>query len=99
MSLLTGERRRTVLTLVALIVLWEVAGRFHLVASGALPAPSAILARLWADRVVVLGGRPGRVTGTVEVTFERPRPTAIFRDATFHGLTDRVGELLGGEGV
>jgi NitT/TauT family transport system ATP-binding protein len=51
-----------------------------------------------ADRVVALGGRPGRIVGTVEVPFERPRPTAIFRDAAFHGLTDRVGELLGGEG-
>jgi NitT/TauT family transport system ATP-binding protein len=49
-----------------------------------------------ADRVVVLGGRPGRIVGTVAVDFERPRPTAIFRDAAFHGLTDRVGELLGG---
>lgn len=51
-----------------------------------------------ADRVVVLGGRPGRIIGIVEAPFERPRPTAIFRDAAFHGLTDRVGELLGAEG-
>lgn len=50
-----------------------------------------------ADRVVVLGGRPGRIVGVVEIPFGRPRPTAIFRDATFHALTDRVGELLGGE--
>jgi NitT/TauT family transport system ATP-binding protein len=50
-----------------------------------------------ADRVVVLGGRPGRIAGTVEAGFPRPRPTAIFRDPAFHGLTDRVGELLGGE--
>jgi NitT/TauT family transport system ATP-binding protein len=50
-----------------------------------------------ADRVVVLGGRPGRVTGTVAVEFQRPRPTTIFRDAEFHRLTDLVGELLGGE--
>ncbi|KAB2867619.1 MAG: ABC transporter ATP-binding protein [Bauldia sp.] len=50
-----------------------------------------------ADRVVVLGGRPGRIVGVVEIPFGRPRPTAIFRDAAFHALTDRVGELLGGE--
>jgi NitT/TauT family transport system ATP-binding protein len=51
-----------------------------------------------ADRVVVLGGRPGRIVGTVEVPFARPRPTTIFRDPDFHALTDCVGELLGGEG-
>ena len=33
-----------------LIVVWEVVGRLGLVASGALPAPSAILVRFWADR-------------------------------------------------
>jgi NitT/TauT family transport system ATP-binding protein len=51
-----------------------------------------------ADRVVVLAGRPGRIIGMVEVAFTRPRPTAIFRDGQFHGLTDRVSELLGGGG-
>ena len=50
-----------------------------------------------ADRVVVLGGRPGRIVGTVDIPFARPRPTAIFRDPAFHGLTDAVGALLGGE--
>jgi NitT/TauT family transport system ATP-binding protein len=52
-----------------------------------------------ADRVAVLGGRPGRIVGTVAVAFSRPRPTAIFRDPVFHGLTDRVGELLAGGGT
>jgi NitT/TauT family transport system ATP-binding protein len=51
-----------------------------------------------ADRVVVLGGRPGRIVGVVDVPFGRPRPTAIFRDPAFHALTDAVGALLGGEG-
>jgi NitT/TauT family transport system ATP-binding protein len=51
-----------------------------------------------ADRVAVLGGRPGVVKGIVEIPFERPRPTTIFRDATFHKLTDEVGALLGGDG-
>ncbi len=44
------ERHTTALTLVAILVLWEIAGQLHLVASGALPAPSEILARLWVDR-------------------------------------------------
>ena len=48
-----------------------------------------------ADRVVVLGGRPGRIVGIVEIPFARPRPTTIFRDAAFHALTDAVGVLLG----
>jgi NitT/TauT family transport system ATP-binding protein len=51
-----------------------------------------------ADRVVVMAGRPGRIAGIVEIPFERPRPTTIFRDGGFHALTDRVSELLGGEG-
>lgn len=33
-----------------LIVAWEIVGRFGLVAHGALPAPSAVLMRLWVDR-------------------------------------------------
>ena len=51
-----------------------------------------------ADRVVVLGGRPGRIRGIVDIPFVRPRPTTIFRDAAFHALTDAVSALLGGEG-
>ena len=50
-----------------------------------------------ADRVVVLGGRPGRIVGTVDVPFPRPRPTQVFRDPAFHALTDAVGALLAGE--
>jgi NitT/TauT family transport system ATP-binding protein len=50
-----------------------------------------------ADRVVVLGGRPGRIVGIVDVALRRPRPTTIFRDPGFHALTDKVSELLGGE--
>lgn len=33
-----------------ILVVWEIAGRLQLVASGALPPPTAILARLWIDR-------------------------------------------------
>lgn len=36
--------------LAVVLALWEIAGRFGLVASGALPAPSAILVRFWADK-------------------------------------------------
>ncbi|PSJ57144.1 ABC transporter permease [Pseudaminobacter soli (ex Li et al. 2025)] len=36
--------------IVILLVLWEVAGRFHLVADGALPSLTAIVERFWADR-------------------------------------------------
>ena len=50
-----------------------------------------------ADRVVVLGGRPGRIRGIVDIPFPHPRPTSIFRDAAFHALTDKVGALLGAE--
>lgn len=45
-----SDHRATALTLVTVLVLWEIVGRLHLVAGGALPAPSAILARLWVDR-------------------------------------------------
>ena len=36
--------------LLIILVLWEIAGQLELVASGALPAPSAILVKLWADK-------------------------------------------------
>jgi ABC-type nitrate/sulfonate/bicarbonate transport system permease component len=32
------------------LALWEIAGRFHLIAGGALPSLSAIAVKLWADR-------------------------------------------------
>jgi sulfonate transport system permease protein len=35
---------------VLLLALWEIAGRYQWVAQGALPAPSGILARFWADK-------------------------------------------------
>ena len=47
---LIARERTTALTLAGLLILWEIAGRLHLVASGALPAPSGVLARLWVDR-------------------------------------------------
>lgn len=44
-----------------ILAAWEVLGRFHLVADGALPAPSAILLRFWQDR----GDYPGHVLATL----------------------------------
>lgn len=46
---------------VLLLLAWELAGRFDLVASGALPALSEILARLWVDRA----DYPAHVTATL----------------------------------
>ena len=40
----TPSRFSMIRNLAVLLALWEVAGRFQLVASGALPAPSAICA-------------------------------------------------------
>ncbi len=47
---MSSDRRTTLLTLAAILVLWEIVGRLDLVASGALPAPGEILVRLWIDR-------------------------------------------------
>jgi len=45
-----------------LLVAWEIVGRLQLVASGALPPPSAVLARLWIDR----DDYPAHVLATLE---------------------------------
>ena len=42
--------RRTAINLTALAGLWELAGQYDLVASGALPAPSEIAVQFWTDR-------------------------------------------------
>ncbi|MEP2120255.1 ABC transporter permease, partial [Bauldia litoralis] len=44
------DRHATALTLAVIVILWEIAGRFQLVASGALPAPSDVLIRMWEDQ-------------------------------------------------
>ena len=44
------EHRSTAFVIITILILWEVVGQFRLVALGALPAPSAILTRLWIDR-------------------------------------------------
>lgn len=44
-----------------LLAVWEVLGQFKLVAGGALPAPSAIIQRLWVD----WGDYPGHIAATL----------------------------------
>ena len=53
---------RTWLGWLALLALWELAGRLDLVAGGALPAPSEIAARFWLDRA----DYPAHVAATVQ---------------------------------
>ena len=43
---------KTALRLLILLALWELVGDLHLIAQGALPSPSAILAQWWEDRAL-----------------------------------------------
>ncbi len=52
-----------------------------------------------ADRVVVLGARPGRVKAVFDVPFGRPRPLALKRDPRFLELEDPIWRLLEVEAV
>lgn len=45
-----GSRLSTLRNWLVLLVVWEICGRFALIADGAMPAPSKVLARLWVDR-------------------------------------------------
>lgn len=47
-----------------------------------------------ADRVVVLTPRPSRVAEVVDVPFARPRDPQLLRDDRFHGVVDRLSEIL-----
>jgi NitT/TauT family transport system ATP-binding protein len=47
-----------------------------------------------ADRVVVMSGRPGRVTRVIDVPFERPRLPEVMRTKLFHELADGLTEAL-----
>ena len=51
---------------------------------------------LLADRVVVMGTRPGRVVDVVMVPFDRPRTPQLMKSAEFHEIADRLGDLLFG---
>jgi NitT/TauT family transport system ATP-binding protein len=52
-----------------------------------------------ADRVVVLGARPGRVKAVFQVPFGRPRPLALKRDPRFLELEDPIWRLLEVEAI
>ena len=60
---MAGEprRNRSLVNLGLLLLLWEVVGRLDLVAGGALPALTEILARLWVDR----GDYPAHIWATL----------------------------------
>jgi len=47
-----------------------------------------------ADRVVIMGARPGRVCDIVEIDLPRPRPAELMRTAEFHELCDDVSARL-----
>ena len=47
-----------------------------------------------ADRVVVMSGRPGRVTRRLDVPFARPRRPEVMRSPLFHELADELTEAL-----
>ena len=49
---------------------------------------------LLSDRVVVCSARPGRLTRSFEVPFERPRDPSIRADAEFAALHEAIWEVL-----
>lgn len=49
---------------------------------------------LLGDRVVVLGGAPGRVRTSIDVTLERPRRQSVVDDPDFRAVTARVRSAL-----
>ncbi len=61
----TAQRHKTLAGLLAVLVLWEIAGRLRWVGDGALPAPTAVLLQAWADRA----DYPGHIWGTVRTAF------------------------------
>jgi NitT/TauT family transport system ATP-binding protein len=48
-----------------------------------------------ADRVFVMTPRPGRLSGIIDVPFERPRTIATMKDPAFVDLVFHVREILG----
>lgn len=49
---MTLQAIKPLLRILILLIVWEIVGRLHLIAQGALPAPSAILQQWWQDRAV-----------------------------------------------
>jgi NitT/TauT family transport system ATP-binding protein len=52
---------------------------------------------LLADRILVLGSRPGRVIRVVDVDLPRPRDLQMKRSAAFGELVEEVWSLISGE--
>jgi NitT/TauT family transport system ATP-binding protein len=50
-----------------------------------------------ADRVIVLGSRPGHVRADVAIDFPRPRDLELKRDAAFQEHVERISLLLDGQ--
>ena len=47
-----------------------------------------------ADRVIVMSARPGRVKGTFNIPFDRPRGLGLKRDPRFLELEDAIWKLI-----
>jgi NitT/TauT family transport system ATP-binding protein len=47
-----------------------------------------------ADRIVVLGRRPGRVRETIDIDLPRPRSLSVKRTPEFGAYVDRVWKLI-----
>ena len=47
-----------------------------------------------ADRVIVMSARPGRIKGTFQVPFGRPRNLHLKRDPVFLELEDSIWQLI-----
>lgn len=47
-----------------------------------------------ADRVLVFGGRPGRIVADIPVRFERPRDLALKRSLDFLAIADDIWRLI-----
>lgn len=52
-----------------------------------------------ADRIIVMQRNPGRIAGSVDVPFARPRHPALFAAPEFHRLQDQVADQLFTGGV
>jgi len=47
-----------------------------------------------ADRVAVMGPRPGTIKGVFAVPFDRPRPLTLKRDARFLAIEDAIWQMV-----